>query len=176
MKVLLVIDMLNDFIRPDGALFCSQPAIDMVPYVASVIDRYRETEEPIFFIADAHDPDDIEFERFPAHCVRGTKGAQVIRELSKENDQVIEKKRYSAFFATDLEERLRGLAPDGDLTRLAVEIVGVCTNICVLYTVEELRNRDIPTTVYKDGVATFDDETQEWALTQMSQVLGAKIV
>lgn len=176
MKVLLVIDMLNDFIRPEGALFCSQAGADMVPYVAGVLHCYRQEEDPVIFLADAHDPDDKEFDRFPCHCVKDSWGAQVIEELYKEGEPIIEKTRYSGFYGTDLEKTLLDLAPDGDLSQLEVELVGVCTNICVLYTAEELRNRDILTRVYKDGVATFDEATQTFTLGQMESVLGVELI
>ncbi|HAG08307.1 MAG TPA: cysteine hydrolase, partial [Desulfotomaculum sp.] len=53
---------------------------------------------------------------------------------------------------------------------------GVCTNICVLYTVEELCNRDYKVVVYRQGVASFDLQAHNWALVQMESVLGAKVI
>ncbi|GAC1480176.1 MAG: hypothetical protein PVSMB9_04620 [Candidatus Dormibacteria bacterium] len=58
-------------------------------------------------------------------------------------------------------------------------MVGVCTDICVLHTVADLRNRDYAVVVPADAVETFDgpghpgDEVQRFALAHMSQVLGA---
>jgi nicotinamidase/pyrazinamidase len=45
-----------------------------------------------------------------------------------------------------------------------------------MYTVEELRNRDIKTIVYKKGVASFDEEAHKFALNQMKAVLGAEVI
>ena len=97
--------------------------------------------------------------------------AEVIDELQPfvKPKHLVPKTRYSAFYDTGLDELLREIAPE------TVEIVGVCTNICVLYTVEELRNRDYPTVVHRDGVASFDQPAHEFALAQIESVLGAEV-
>ncbi|QRN84983.1 cysteine hydrolase [Clostridia bacterium] len=173
MEILLVIDMLNDFIKEDGALYCGPASQKMVPFVRDKIAQFRTKGAPVLFVADSHEPDDKEFDMFPPHCVKGTKGAKVLAGLMEEGDRLIHKKRYSAFYGTQLEDILDSLRKGKDLT---VHVVGVCTNICVLYTVEELRNRDIRTVVYREGVASFDEAAHEFALTQMESVLGAELV
>jgi len=170
-KVLIVVDMLDGFLRPGRALYCGPPSEAIIPFIRRKLEEYGQSGEPVIFVADNHDPDDLEFQRFPKHCVGGSKESEVVSELQglAKNSIYLPKKRYSAFYGTDLEKRLKKLRPD------LVEVVGVCTNICVLYTVEELRNRDIPTRVYRQGVASFDNEAHEWALKQMQSVLGAEV-
>lgn len=175
-KALLVIDMLNDFCTTEGVLARDQEgkvyAQGIIPFVAQKLKEALEAGWQVFFICDHHDENDIEFNRFPKHCVAGTEGAQVIEELSVPEDKkgqvhYIAKQRYSSFYNTNLAEQLEGIDE--------VHVVGVCTNICVLYTVEELCNRDIKTVVYRDGVASFDAEAHRFALAQMESVLGAEI-
>lgn len=174
-KVLLVVDMLNDFIRQDGALSCGRQALDILPLVVEKIREYVSAGLPVVFIMDAHDPEDPEFQRFPVHCVYGTPGARLINEIEHEVEEYsfaikVFKSRYSGFFRTNLNTIIRDLDPD------LVEVVGVCTNICVLYTVEELRNRNYRVVVYGDGVTSFDPDAHRWALKQMEAVLGAEVV
>lgn len=172
-KVLLVIDMLVDFIEEDGKLFCGTQAREIIPFVQEKVREFLDEGHEVIFVADAHDPNDLEFKRFPVHCVNGTPGAELIKEMKdlwREGQcTVVKKRRYSAFYGTDLERLLHLKDPD------EVHVVGVCTNICVLYTVEELCNRDIKTVVYKDGVASFDRNAHLWALEQMKSVLGAEV-
>ncbi len=173
-RALLVIDLLHDFMATEGALFCGEEARKIIPVVCARIEEFAATGEPIIFVRDAHAPDDLEFQRFPVHCVRGTPGAELIGEVRRAAANAsrvihLEKTRYSAFYGTNLDAVLQSLAIE------EVHVVGVCTNICVLYTVEELCNRDLPTVVYRDGVASFDPEAHAWALQQMETVLGAKI-
>lgn len=169
-KALLVVDMLKDFIRPDGKLYSGESAERIVPFVQEKIAEFRRAGQQIVFICDRHAADDREFERFPAHCVDGTEGAEVVEELRYEGyeDAITGKQRYSGFFNTDLEEQLE------DVEEVAV--VGVCTNICVFFTVEELCNRDKRVVVYRDGVASFDAAAHAFALQQMESVLGAQVV
>lgn len=174
-RVLLVIDMLNDFIEPGGALSCGPPAREIVPFVTGKVKDFIAAGDSIIFVNDEHEPDDLEFKRFPAHCIKNTAGASLIKELEElreknANCYTVPKNRYSGFFNTNLEELLVQLKPG------EIHVVGVCTNICVLYTVEELCNRDYQVYVHKNGVTSFDPEAHRWALQQMESVLGAKII
>jgi nicotinamidase/pyrazinamidase len=168
-KVLLVIDMLNDFIRKDGALPCGAAGEKIVPFVKEKIAEFRKCGDDVIFICDRHEIDDKEFNRFPKHCVEGTKGAEIIDELKFDGYEknITGKQRYSGFYGTDLEEQLEIYGE--------AHLVGVCTNICVFFTAEELCNRDIKTIVYKDGVASFDAAAHEYALKEMASVLGAEV-
>ena len=82
----------------------------------------------------------------------------------------MEKTRYSAFSHTNLDELLKQ-------TQVSeVYVVGVLTSICVLETVKELFDRDIPAVVYRQGVADADLEAHAFGLKQMQRVLGARVV
>lgn len=171
MKTLLVIDMLEDFIRPDGALYCGDESAKIVPFVTRIIEEFHQSAEPVVFIRDSHTPDDLEFRLFPRHSVKGTQGARIIRELPVgTQDSLVEKTRYSAFYNTDLDEVLRKHHPD------EVHVVGVCTSICVMDTVGDLRNRDYPVVVYRQGVADFDPEAHVFSLKRMEKIYGARVV
>jgi len=74
-KVLLVVDMLNDFINENGSLYyCGQQGRDIVLMVVQKIREYVDHRLPVIFIMDAHDPRDQEFKLFPVHCINGTRG------------------------------------------------------------------------------------------------------
>ncbi len=170
-----MVDMLEDFVRPSGGLYCGPGAAAIVPVIREKIGEVLCEGGSVIFICDSHDPDDAEFARFPSHCVRNTPGAGIIAPLrdacgDRDGVFIVEKTRYSGFFGTELDVILRRLNPS------VIEVVGVCTNICVLYTVEELCNRDYSVKVYRDGVASFDNDAAAWALNQMERVLGAQVV
>ena len=83
---------------------------------------------------------------------------------------MIPKKRYSGFYGTDLEHVLKSADVD------EVEVVGVCTSICVMDTVGGLANRDYKTTVPVKGVADFDPEMHQFSLKRMEKIYGADII
>jgi nicotinamidase-related amidase len=56
-----------------------------------------------------------------------------------------------------------------------VTVVGVCTDICVMHTVADARNRDYAVVVPTDCVATFDPQAHRFALDHMRRVLGATV-
>lgn len=171
MNALLVIDMLRDFINPDGALYCGDSSRAMIPFVRRQIEEFHRSGEPVIFLCDAHKPDDLEFRLFPRHSVKGSEGARIIDELPVGPlDAIVEKTRYSAFYGTDLDKILRQQHPD------EVHVIGVCTSICVMDTVGDLRNRDYPVVVYRQGVADFDPEAHTFALKRMEKIYGARVI
>ena len=168
---LIVADMLQDFIDPRGSLYVGPSGREIIPFVARKIQETRATGGVVIFVCDAHAPDDREFKYFAPHAVKGTWGAQIIPELElKPEDYRVEKTRYSCFYQTDLEDILKREGVE------RVEVVGVCTSICVMETAKELFERDIPYTVYREGVADFDPEAHAFALKHMERVLGARVV
>ncbi|MBZ4686853.1 MAG: nicotinamidase/pyrazinamidase [Clostridia bacterium] len=169
-QALLVIDMLEDFVGEDGILYIGEISQKVTQAVAAVIKEAREREIPVIYICDRHREDDAEFRMFPAHCVENTLGAEILKDIAPQpKDYIIPKRRYSAFFGTDLDATLRELG----VTELI--LVGVCTNICVLYTAADARMLNYEVTVIKDAVASFDEEAHNFALKELETTLGAKI-
>lgn len=171
MEALLVIDMLKDFIDEDGVLTTGPAGRDIVPFIRNKADEFRQKGYPVIYICDNHEKDDKEFDMFPPHCIAGTEGSQIIEDLEvKDGDKVIKKRRYSAFFGTDLDLYLRekGVAE--------IHLVGVCTNICVLYTAADARNLGYRVNIHEEGVASFDEDAHKFALKEMETTLGCKII
>lgn len=169
-KALVVIDMLRDFIDADGKLSIG-PAAAAVRAIARKIEEARAEGWPVIYVCDRHAEDDQEFTMFPPHCIAGTPGADVVNELCPgPRDKVIPKRRYSAFFQTDLDLTLRELGVD------ELVLVGVCTNICDLYTAADARMLGYKVTVPRDCVASFDEAAHEFALKEMERTLGVSVV
>jgi nicotinamidase/pyrazinamidase len=169
MNVVLVADMVRGFCEEGRNLYVGPTIRDIIPRIHDLLEREKAAGSHIIFICDTHDLDDKEFEMFPPHCIRGTEEPDVIPELAEFAEEIMPKRRYSAFFETNLEERLGELKPD------KIIIVGDCTNICVLYTAAEARYRDYAVEVPADCVATFDPDAHTFALKQMQTVLGASV-
>jgi len=171
-RALLVIDMLEDFVRPGAPLEVPRTR-DILPALRRRISRARRKAELGVYICDAHRKNDPEFTRmgWPPHAVAGTRGAAVVREISPEpGDVVVEKKGYSGFFRTPLQSVLRR---HGIRT---VSLAGVVTNICILYTAYEAAVRGYEVTVDETVVAGLDDKSHRFALDQMEKVLGVRVI
>ena len=170
-NVVLVVDMLKGFLEPGYNLYHAESR-EIIPNVHRLVSQELEAGADILFVSDHHDPDDLEFQVFPVHCVMGTDETEVVPELSEflTGSNMIPKKRYSGFFNTDLADRLVQLAPE------KLVICGVATNVCVLHTTSDARNRDYPVEVYSDCVSGPDTEAHRWALSHLQRVLGAKVI
>lgn len=174
--VLIVIDAQNGFTKI-GKL-ASPVCRDALPNVIREIERARARGDHLIFTTDWHRPDDREFEMFPPHCIEGSDEAEIVDEIKPFTDggSIIRKRRFSAFFDSELDRVLSDLSP------ALVTVVGFCSDICVLHTVTDLRNRDSQVRVSSDAVATFDAPghpaatVQQFALNHMRDVLGAEIV
>lgn len=171
MKALLVIDMLKDFIDEGAILETGDAGRGIVPFIKAKIEEYRAEGNPIIYICDSHEPDDKEFLMFPSHSLTGSEGGQIIDELAPlEGDKIIKKRRYSAFYGTDLDLYLR------EKGILDISLVGVNTNICVIYSAADARNINYNVTVYKDGVASFNPDAHKFALAEMKNTLGCQVI
>jgi nicotinamidase-related amidase len=170
MEALVVVDMQKDFCYRNGALYIT--GVERIfDATAEVVRRAREKGLPVIFTQDWHRKDDVEFRIWPQHCVMNTKGAEVIDELDpSENDYYIKKRRYSAFFGTDLDLLLRELG----IKKLF--ICGVATNICVLHTAGDAVLRGYDVTVIKDCTAALSDYEYEYGLRHMENIFRAKII
>lgn len=173
--------MLNDFCDEKGALAKSTItnefyAKHILANLGARIRAYRVANEPIIWLKEWHEEDDLEFKRFPVHGVKNTWGAQIIDAYNPKtiadslNELEIRKTRYSGFYGTSLAFQLSLLKPD------QVEVGGVCTSICVMDTVGGLANRDHNVTIYRDCVADLDPAAHENALGRMAGLYGAKVI
>ena len=168
-NVVLVVDMLRGFLEPGHNLYTGDEARAIIPRVQRLLDEELQAGGHALFIRDTHEPDDLEFQMFPEHCVRGTAETEVVPELAGYPGEHVAKNRYSAFYGTDLADRLEALQPE------KIIVTGVCTDICVLHTAADARNRDYIVEVPTDCVASFDPDAHRWALQHMERVLGARL-
>lgn len=126
-KILIVIDMQNDFI--DGALGTKE-AVEIVPAVVKKINAYDQ--ENIYATRDTHPEnylDTQEGKYLPVeHCIKGTEGWQIRPEVGR---NILESHIFDkpTFGSTELAEKMRHIAENDELE---IELVGLCTDICVV--------------------------------------------
>jgi len=108
---------------------------------------------PVVFTQEVHRPGRVDFGREldgdePVHCVEGTPGVEFVEGLGPgASEWTIRKRRYSAFFATDLDLLLRGLGVD------TVIACGFLTDVCVHYTCVDAHQLDYHVRVAGDACA-----------------------
>jgi nicotinamidase-related amidase len=174
-RAVIVIDMLVGFCR-HGSLY--SPRYDpVVPRLREHLAAAEAEGVPIVFLVDTHAPDDPEFAMFPSHCVEGSGEDEVVPELKEFADRgiVVRKHTFSGFPGTELDAVLQRLRPE------VIEVAGVCTDICVLHTVYDLKVRGYDVLVHEHLVETYDApghdaaEFNRFALSHVRDVLGARV-
>ena len=119
-KTLIVIDMQNDFIN---MALGTKEAVAIVPNVKAKIEKYAENGDEIIYTRDTHGADYLdtpEGKKLPVtHCIKGTEGWEIADGLYKDGCKIIDKPTFgwTDWYKEVLEE---------------VEIVGLCTDICVV--------------------------------------------
>ncbi|MEP9410508.1 MAG: cysteine hydrolase [Candidatus Brocadia sp.] len=166
---LLVADMLNDFVNK-GASLEVPAARTIINNIKKEIKAARKGRIPIIYCCDAHKDKDPEFKLWPRHAVKGTKGAEVIKQLKPhKEDYIVAKTSYSCFYKTSLDKLLKRLR----ITHII--ITGVVTNICVLYTASDAYMRGYRIIIPQNCVAALTESEHQFALQQMKQLFHAEI-
>lgn len=128
MKILIVVDMQNDFI--DGSLGTKE-AEAIVKNVGDKIRRYKEEKQLVLFTRDTHEENYLktrEGRYLPVvHCIRESSGWNIKDTLAGENDIVVDKPTFGSL---ELAERIKSLTEDTNIE--SIELIGLCTDICVI--------------------------------------------
>lgn len=126
MKILLVIDMQNDFIN--GSLGTAE-ACDIVENVVEKIKSYENNNSIIYYTKDTHYEDYLNTKeglKLPVkHCIKNTLGWEIPKNVLRNNKNIIEK---NTFGSRILFEQLKKYESDIE----SIELIGLCTDICVI--------------------------------------------
>ncbi|NQT66220.1 MAG: cysteine hydrolase [Actinobacteria bacterium] len=181
---LLVVDMQNDFTREGGALELSDMR-DKIPSVNKLINASRELNIPIIFIKFISGPKKTlvwnwtpsinpptkccwkNHKRFYPDIKKEEEVTEIIDEITVLNeDYIVEKYAYDAFYNTELEDVLRSLA---------VEFIIVCGGaipVCINDTVTGAFERQFKLVVAEDAVASFDEDFKKFSMKLFDMKYG----
>lgn len=187
---LLIIDMQNDFLDDEGYFAksgwdiscCKQPIQSIIGLKAAM-----PAEVKVIYTATGYAPDGSDaqvnlHEIVPLQfknpggvpregrsvLLQGSWGSQIIDELKPaEGDYVVRKRRYDAFYQTDLEAVLRWWGIK------TLVLTGVVTEVCVETTARSAFNRDFDVIVTRDCVGGWTQERHENSLKAIEFCIGA---
>jgi ureidoacrylate peracid hydrolase len=166
---IIVIDMVNEFCKPGGAMVLPGYETLVAPQLA-VIEAARARGVPVIWVHDAHRPGmrrEREWVKRTPHCVEGSWGPEIIDDLGARDDEIhVIKRRYSAFFQTDLDLYLR----EHDIARVIV--TGVALNICVRSTVHDAFYNGYQVVVAQDACRATGDREMESTLYDIATHYG----
>ena len=131
MKILLVIDMQNDFLH--GTLR-NEEGIKIIPEVVKRINEYKDNNCVVIATRDTHEENYLETQegiKLPVvHCIKNTNGWEINDDVLKAlGDSIIFDK--PTFGSLELSKYLHQEYSNIQ-NKLEIEILGVCTDICVI--------------------------------------------
>ncbi len=177
-SALLVIDMQVDFASPDGALGLAGLDLSDVPGALSAAERLagaaRSAGAPVVFVglqtsAETDSPawsermrrrDELA-EDGAGLCRAGERGAEFVGPTPREEELVVGKTRYSGFFGTDLDARLKARGVD------TLVVCGLTTECCVDCTVRDAFHLDYHVFLATDACAAYERDLHEGALKSL---------
>jgi nicotinamidase-related amidase len=166
---LVVVDMQNDFVKEGGTLVVPD-AEATLPKLRDLLDLARRSGMKVIFTQDTHAEGDPEWEIWPEHVREGSWGWEIVGELTpREDELVIRKVRYDAFYGTHLDHYLRVWGVD------TLVICGTVANICVHYTAASAALRWFEVVVPRDATSALDPFDLEASLRQTSFLFAGKI-
>ena len=167
-KILIVVDMQNDFI--DGALGTKE-AVAIVPHVKDVIESF---DGKVYFTRDTHFENYMETQEganLPVpHCIKGADGWQIRAELDAlRRTEAIDKLTFGSSALVDV------LKAEKDIE--SITFVGLCTDICVISNAMVVKAffPEVPLIVAAKGCAGVSPESHKRALEAM-KVCQIKII
>jgi nicotinamidase/pyrazinamidase len=184
------VDAQVDFMLPGGKLYVPG-AERIISNIKRLVDQALQARIFLVASADAHAPDDPEFELFPPHCVKGTPGAQIIPEglllkrltipndasfalptdLSDYQQVVLEKQTLDVFNNPKAGELVQLLGPKAEYV-----VFGVVTEYCVLCAVKGLLERGRrKVALVRDAIETLKVEEGSRVMQELES-LGTRLV
>ena len=165
---LIIIDMLGDFLDR----WEDEPRDQLITHTNELISAFRQHGHPVIWVRQAFRADlsDAFLEmrdKQISKTIEGTKGAEIHPGLDRQpGDVVILKKRYSAFFNTNLDQVLSELQPS------QLVLAGVNTHACIRMAAIDAYQRDYRVIIATDCTGSHDDEHARVSLAYMQDKIA----
>ena len=149
-KALIVVDMTKDNVTGIFEELCKS----IIPVINNLTEIFRKKNYPVIFANDSFFEEDFIFKgKMPPHSLRYTEGSEVTDKLIvKDGDIILPKRRFSAFFKTDLDMTLRTKKVE------QVCVCGITSTFCVLATAFDAFCNDFATVIIEDATTAHKIE------------------
>jgi nicotinamidase/pyrazinamidase len=177
------VDVQRDFMLPGGKLYVPG-AEKLLPNIRRLTDAARRDDVFLVSSGDFHSPNDPEFRQFPLHCLKGTRGAELLPEaladkvvrienlpsanlpddLSPYQQIILEKQTLDVFQTLHADELVQHLGSTPEFV-----VFGVVTEYCVACAVKGLLERKRRVAVVQDAIQTLGADAGKQALAEFEQ-------
>lgn len=165
---LVLVDVNRSFFDPAGA-FYYPAAAEVLPALGALLEAARAAGRLVVHARELHRPGlyDAEWAKLPVHCTTGAFDAEPYPGFEElPGEPVVAKRRYSAFFATEL-----ALLLHEQMVRRAI-VAGVQTNVCIRATVQDAFAYGFRALVVREAVNSNRPHLHAASLEDIERYLG----
>jgi nicotinamidase-related amidase len=165
---LVLVDVIKAFFDPRGSFHYPEAAATL-PGVRRLLDAARRGGTLVVHAHEVHRPGlaDEEWTKLPLHCLEGSLDAELVPGFEPADGEIdIRKRRYSAFFATDLALLLR----EQGIRRVVV--AGVKTNVCIRATIQDAFAHGFEPILVRGAVGSNRPHLHDAAVEDVERYLG----
>lgn len=177
MKGILIIDMQNDF--SDFGTLPVKKSLSLANKIYNLISSINRNEFKVLASLDYHPVNHISFNRFPAHCIAKTKGAELIEPLNNFDYDLIIKKgtkkrieNFSCFYNGKKESKLKKYLDKNNIKD--VYVCGIALDVCVEATIKDLIKNNYNVFLLEDLVIPLD-LNYVLKLDKLNKIISSKI-
>ncbi len=154
----IIVDMVKDNFVKDTPV--SREGRKIIPKINRLTAWCRKKGIKVIFACDSFLPEDFLFKsKMEPHSLRGTDGCKVVEDLYVDKDDIVlEKRRFSAFFKTDLDQTLRTYGID------TVCVCGMTSLFCVLATAFDSVCNDFYTIILEDCTCAHREDVHRMVM------------
>lgn len=174
---LLVIDPQLEFLTMvEGGSIDTCGRDESLAKIERLLTTARAWGLPVIFTQEVHRPELVDFGREldgeePIHCIEGAPGTDLVPEVRpRDGEWTIRKRRYSAFFATDLDLLLRGLGVQ------TIVACGYLTDVCVHYTCVDAHQHDYRIMLARDACAGSSPEASRASFAAVEYLQRGSVI
>ena len=165
----LAFGLQKSYLHSQGSRFLGAKADIYKVRILDYLRSLNKNDFKVYLIREVHQVDDAFYSRTKTHSIVGSKDVEIPEEYKPYINFIVNTNRYNAFYKTALESELHKIKPE------RVCLLGFETHTNVLFTAEELRNRDYNVHLIEPLVTAEDDYLHSIALTMMVDFLAVDI-
>lgn len=167
---LILVDVIRAFFDPAGMHYYDDVSA-VEPSMTRLLERARENDRLVVHAVEQHRPGLLDFEqpKLPEHCLVGDWQADFhagFEPDGRSHEVVLPKRRYSAFFATDLALLLAEQSVD------TVIVAGVKTNVCIRATCQDAFAHGFRVVLPRDATNSNRKQLEAASLEDVERYFG----
>lgn len=165
-EITVCVGLQRAYLSEKGVKYIGKQAED---FKVRVLDYLKSVSGDIFFTREIHRKNDPFYREGRSNSVVGSYDVEIVEMFKSFPKLIINTSRYNALYRTLLDSELSKIKPD------RVVLLGVETHTNVLFTAEELRNRDYEVQVYEALTASKDSYMHASGINILSNILSVDV-